>query len=532
MERGIATKIALGSTGNVTAPRQGLGEERSEDASEIDTNVTAVIRVVEQQQEPKKQGSDLGKHQQPDGRGDGLGEEHDKQNPELVRTDIESTSPPNTGKISADKKRRNVDKNGVRREMYPNKSAKANSGKSDGTFTSKFRGVTKHRLTKRFEAHFWDSSYQRPKSSSGKRRKGRQVYLGGYVTEEDAARAYDKAAIAFLGLNASLNFPFAEYQDYMTMSKGKTAEEVVGELRRESVGFARGSSQYRGVTKNKKCLRWEARIGKVVGNKYLYLGIFDDPKLAAIAYDKAAVKFFGTKAMTNFRLQDYQSILDNPDSHHVPLHNEVCEVAEKESNDNPVSVENSAMEKKRMKETQEKPSQHTYSNVMHPPSYGEQLMWYQNHLRMLQIPQHQVQFMHDPRANMRHVQPYSTLTYDYDGNTSGNPHQQQGEQHANALDMSQLSPLAASLLSPLGIQREFLEKSANDSIHRRGCKVDSASGEALRAIADPPSPFAQTSNTHGGFDLDSLGWIDSVDIDQIAMMLKAVSSPKPGNAHH
>lgn len=29
-------------------------------------------------------------------------------------------------------------------------------------FTSMFRGVTKHKLTGRFEAHFWDSSYVRP----------------------------------------------------------------------------------------------------------------------------------------------------------------------------------------------------------------------------------------------------------------------------------------------------------------------------------------------------------------------------------
>lgn len=33
-----------------------------------------------------------------------------------------------------------------------------------GVFTSAYRGVTRHRLTGRFEAHFWDSSYVRPQT--------------------------------------------------------------------------------------------------------------------------------------------------------------------------------------------------------------------------------------------------------------------------------------------------------------------------------------------------------------------------------
>ena len=31
-----------------------------------------------------------------------------------------------------------------------------------GVFTSAYRGVTRHRLTGRYEAHYWDSSYVRP----------------------------------------------------------------------------------------------------------------------------------------------------------------------------------------------------------------------------------------------------------------------------------------------------------------------------------------------------------------------------------
>jgi hypothetical protein len=37
----------------------------------------------------------------------------------------------------------------------------------NGVFTSPYRGVTRHRLTGRFEAHYWDSSYVRPNAVSG-----------------------------------------------------------------------------------------------------------------------------------------------------------------------------------------------------------------------------------------------------------------------------------------------------------------------------------------------------------------------------
>ena len=37
----------------------------------------------------------------------------------------------------------------------------------------------------------------------------------------------------------------------------------------------RGQSKYRGVTRHHQQGRWEARIGRVRGNKYLYLGTFD-----------------------------------------------------------------------------------------------------------------------------------------------------------------------------------------------------------------------------------------------------------------
>lgn len=48
-----------------------------------------------------------------------------------------------------------------------------------------------------------------------------------------------------------------------------TKEEFVHVLRRQSTGFPRGSSKYRGVTLH-KCGRWEARMGQFLGKKYVF----------------------------------------------------------------------------------------------------------------------------------------------------------------------------------------------------------------------------------------------------------------------
>ncbi|KAJ0639277.1 putative transcription factor AP2-EREBP family [Helianthus annuus] len=133
--------------------------------------------------------------------------------------------------------------------------------------SSVYRGVTRHRWTGRYEAHLWDKNCW----NESQNKKGRQ---GAYDDEKVAAHAYDLAALKYWGQDTILNFPLGTYKEEIREMESLSKEEYIGSLRRKSSGFSRGVSKYRGVARHHHNGRWEARIGRVFGNKYLYLGTY------------------------------------------------------------------------------------------------------------------------------------------------------------------------------------------------------------------------------------------------------------------
>jgi hypothetical protein len=133
-----------------------------------------------------------------------------------------------------------------------------------GEAGSKYRGVHWDKSEKKWQARI--------------RYGSKQHSLGYFEDENEAARAYDRAARAHHGEKAQLNFPG------------------------EGENGPRKSSKYRGVNWHKGNNKWRAQI--MNDGKQHHLGSFEDEEKAARAYDRAASNVarahHGEKAQLNF----------------------------------------------------------------------------------------------------------------------------------------------------------------------------------------------------------------------------------------
>jgi hypothetical protein len=153
---------------------------------------------------------------------------------------------------------------------------------SKKTSRKKYRGVSLEKKTGRWRAE----------CTIG----GKQKFLGTFGSEEDAARACDRARLWSCKADGKtkkeveLNFSHSEYNDddndEVTALQGLTQEEMIQKLRRtgQEERVANQSSKFTGVTLDKRTSRWRAKCK--VGGKKTSLGNFDSEKEAARAWDR------------------------------------------------------------------------------------------------------------------------------------------------------------------------------------------------------------------------------------------------------
>lgn len=85
----------------------------------------------------------------------------------------------------------------------------------------KFRGVTKHKRTQRYEAHIWESK--------------KQIYLGGFESELLAARSHDIMALKCKGpLCDALNFDRHDYNGVVPLLDRFDKDDIISCLRNYS----------------------------------------------------------------------------------------------------------------------------------------------------------------------------------------------------------------------------------------------------------------------------------------------------------
>ena len=130
--------------------------------------------------------------------------------------------------------------------------------------------------------------------------RGRTVHLGTFASAEEAARAWDLAAVQERGKAAVTNFNLAEYinSDGSLKSDAGCASSGVKAQGREDVCPARGHKSFRGVYHSGTYGRWKARI--VVKGHKIHLGTFASAEDAARAWDLKALEYRGAGTVTNF----------------------------------------------------------------------------------------------------------------------------------------------------------------------------------------------------------------------------------------
>lgn len=145
--------------------------------------------------------------------------------------------------------------------------------------SSKYKGVFRRKNAKKWQAKI--------------RKDGHLKHLGTFISEDDAARAYNKAAMELFGEGCYLNII------------GENNNSEILNIPTVSQVRKKGKVGYKGVSLSKSRSKpFRARIW--VDGKESVIGYFATKTEAALAYDKKAKELYGDKAILNFPNLDEQ----------------------------------------------------------------------------------------------------------------------------------------------------------------------------------------------------------------------------------
>jgi hypothetical protein len=157
--------------------------------------------------------------------------------------------------------------------------------------SSRYTGVFWSKASSSWEVSVWDPQTKRDR------------YVGTYGSEEDAARAYDCAAVQAHGPGVQRNFPCEAISELPGGHFGASVLNYPGDdisERPVTVGGERKSSRYVGVFWERKSSSWKVSLRDPQTKRDRYVGAYASEEDAARAYDCAAVQAHGPAAKRNF----------------------------------------------------------------------------------------------------------------------------------------------------------------------------------------------------------------------------------------